>query len=50
MRIFLIIDSRIIGLKFFVGPFTFPGFCRGLNIPNISSFSSSPVLDNVLKN
>ena len=41
------IDSRITGPKFFVGPLSFPGFCSGLSIPNVSSCSSSLVLANV---
>ena len=49
VRAFPTIDSRIISLKLFVGPLSFSGFCNGLSIPNISSCSSSPVLDNLLK-
>ena len=43
VRIFLITDSRIMGLMFSGGPFFFPGFCKGVRMPKFSSSSCSPV-------
>ena len=43
-RIFLIIDSRIIGRIFAGGPCFFPGFGRGVSIPDLISAGYLPVL------
>ena len=43
VKIFLITDSRIIGLMFSGGPFFFHGFCKGVRMPKFSSSSCSPV-------
>ena len=42
-KIFLRIDSRIIGLRFSGGPFFFPGFCNGVRCPIFISLGYSPV-------
>ena len=34
-RAFLIVLSRVIGLRFFGGPFGLPGFCRAINSPEL---------------
>ena len=43
-RIFLIIESRIIGRRFAGGPCFFPGFGRGVSIPDLISAGYLPVL------
>ena len=43
-RIFLIIESRIIGRRFAGGPCFFPGFGRGVSIPDFISAGYLPVL------
>ena len=42
-NIFLRTDKRIIGRRFDVGPFGFPGFCSALKIPGMISFGCFPV-------
>ena len=42
-NIFLRTDKRIIGRRFDVGPFRFPGFCSALKIPCLISFGCFPV-------
>ena len=42
--IFLIIESRIIGRRFAGGPCFFPGFGRGVSIPDLISAGYLPVL------
>ena len=42
-NIFLRTDKRIIGRRFDVGPFGFPGFCSALKIPCVISFGCFPV-------
>ena len=42
-KIFLNIDKRIIGLKFFTGPLGLFGFGSGIRRPRLSSFGFSPV-------
>ena len=42
-RIFLIIESRIIGRRFAGGPCFFPGFGRGVSIPYLISAGYVPV-------
>ena len=34
-RAFLIVLSRVIGLRFFGGPFSLPGFCKAINSPDL---------------
>ena len=41
-NIFLIADSKIIGLRFTHGPFFLPGFWSDLRIPRLSSTGVSP--------
>ena len=36
-------NKRIIGRKFDVGPFGFPGFCSDLKVPCVISFACFPV-------
>ena len=43
-RIFLIIESRIICRRFAGGPCFFPGFGRGVSIPDLISAGYLPVL------
>ena len=43
-RIFLIIESRIIGRRFAGAPCFFPGFGRGVSIPDLISAGHLPVL------
>ena len=42
-NIFLKIDSRIMGLRFFTGPLGLPGLGRGINCPRLSCIGLSPV-------
>ena len=42
-NIFLRTDKRIIGRRFDVGPFGFPGFCSALKIQYVISFGCFPV-------
>ena len=42
-NIFLRTDKRIIGRRFDVGPFGFPGFCSAVKIPCVISFGCFPV-------
>ena len=45
---FLSTDKSIMGLEFSGGPLVFPGFCRGVKIPAISSSGCFPVFAAVL--
>ena len=42
-NIFQRTDKRIVGRRFDVGPFGFPGFCSALKIPCVISFGCFPV-------